>query len=1032
MRKHFLILMLMALLPMAGFAIDLDQSKFSIANHEYGTSTALALTATGYTVNTDYTCDLTKFYSNADLSDTPVSTALAELPVGMYYVKVVPAGSYSGGPEFAVSFRVYGAIITIDFAASQNKDYGQGDPAAFSYTLKRGSADFDNTGNVLGLTVGRVGGEDKGTYAFTFDWENKTNYTVQRPSSDLDVFTINTKTVSSPGFTLGTEALTYNATAQAPTITVKDGETVIPASQYTVTYAYCATQTGTYGSYGDAHTNAGWYKVKVTAKPDVNYNFTPISDQGPFQIKQAPLNVYVNDYHKTYDGTKDLPTDLSVAYSGLQGADASNAEPFGPNAFTFAYVTPLASDGNKWVTTTGYALRPTATSAAMATVTYKNYNVSTLNTGKLYVDRKVINIKPVDGLHKSFGDPTPTFASTDIDASEAISADRSNIQKGYTISRTSTEEAVKVYKDDLHLTLKSNPGATIQNILNQYTIKPGTADFEIVAAELYVYPKSVSKTYGQSYSLDDFEIIATNSNGVTVNLSNASDLSVRFKGLTENPTIPGVYVLEIVGTPAAEGYATANKMEGQFIINKANLTITPQAQVLHIGDKATALIKDKVAFTGRVGSDVIGYKLEFNTYATQETYVAGLIPNANISAVPTDVKYTRTECNTENSSITGFVAAGTEIADATGMTIANGYTKDYSNNDALVDDVNDIYLYNTNIGAAKNNPAYITTNDVKIPAQPEASDALDAEDKLQGATTTYAKGIKVSLVASTTAAPNVNDYYNITFNATAALNVVAATSLAFMTDDNDWNEIVKFDDKTAGSVTMLTRADQPLSKYDGKWKAEEWNTIILPFETSARLLSQAFGYAIVNVVDKDKTTTGNVQFKLQMKGTIDANTPIAIKTDADINAGDVINFGNINGKKIVKPATKKVSVEAGAGHTFVGVYETTKIDKTTPSYYFLLNGAWKYIKADSDLTFNIVPFNCYIDQSNTSAHELTFTFEEADGSTTAIKAVEASATESNNAAVKYTGWYTINGVKLDAAPTQKGMYIFNGKKYVVK
>ena len=30
------------------------------------------------------------------------------------------------------------------------------------------------------------------------------------------------------------------------------------------------------------------------------------------------------------------------------------------------------------------------------------------------------------------------------------------------------------------------------------------------------------------------------------------------------------------------------------------------------------------------------------------------------------------------------------------------------------------------------------------------------------------------------------------------------------------------------------------------------------------------------------------------------------------------------------------------------------------------------------------------------------------------------------------GWYTVDGMKLDAAPTQKGVYINNGKKVVVK
>ena len=53
--------------------------------------------------------------------------------------------------------------------------------------------------------------------------------------------------------------------------------------------------------------------------------------------------------------------------------------------------------------------------------------------------------------------------------------------------------------------------------------------------------------------------------------------------------------------------------------------------------------------------------------------------------------------------------------------------------------------------------------------------------------------------------------------------------------------------------------------------------------------------------------------------------------------------------------------------------------------------------------------------------------EEADGSVTAINAINAEGV-----AVKAEGWYTINGVKLNAAPTEKGVYINNGKKVVVK
>jgi hypothetical protein len=52
--------------------------------------------------------------------------------------------------------------------------------------------------------------------------------------------------------------------------------------------------------------------------------------------------------------------------------------------------------------------------------------------------------------------------------------------------------------------------------------------------------------------------------------------------------------------------------------------------------------------------------------------------------------------------------------------------------------------------------------------------------------------------------------------------------------------------------------------------------------------------------------------------------------------------------------------------------------------------------------------------------------EEADGTTTAINAVM------NEKGANAEGWYTIGGMKLQGAPTQKGIYINNGKKVVVK
>ena len=54
--------------------------------------------------------------------------------------------------------------------------------------------------------------------------------------------------------------------------------------------------------------------------------------------------------------------------------------------------------------------------------------------------------------------------------------------------------------------------------------------------------------------------------------------------------------------------------------------------------------------------------------------------------------------------------------------------------------------------------------------------------------------------------------------------------------------------------------------------------------------------------------------------------------------------------------------------------------------------------------------------------------EEADGSTTAIRSINADEINSKNA----EGIYNLNGVKLNSVPSQKGVYIQNGKKIVVK
>ena len=266
------------------------------------------------------------------------------------------------------------------------------------------------------------------------------------------------------------------------------------------------------------------------------------------------------------------------------------------------------------------------------------------------------------------------------------------------------------------------------------------------------------------------------------------------------------------------------------------------------------------------------------------------------------------------------------------------------------------------------------------------------------------------------------------------LTVNAAASLSMRSsyedeNDDEFTTIKALNDQTLPVTITVNRTQTLASGKTYTWKGEDWNAFILPFDITPKELSEIFGYAIVNVINPDKTTEGNIAFKLQMSGTIEANTPFMLKNYKAIDMDEEIDFGS---RKIVAPANAEVVVDASnaeLGYKFVGSYITKQLTKDNFNlYYYNGEGAWKHLGKTSTNTWNVAPFNAYVSMPATvGARELTFTFEEPNGSTTAIKSISEDAT---NKIVK--GWYNLNGVKMDGAPAQKGVYIKDGKKVVIK
>ena len=253
-----------------------------------------------------------------------------------------------------------------------------------------------------------------------------------------------------------------------------------------------------------------------------------------------------------------------------------------------------------------------------------------------------------------------------------------------------------------------------------------------------------------------------------------------------------------------------------------------------------------------------------------------------------------------------------------------------------------------------------------------------------------------------------SDNYTITVNnGTVSVSAGTYKTLA-RADGNDLTDVITDEDANVVNVTFDDRA------LTGK----TWNSFILPFDIEVADLSKAFGYAIVNVLNTTTSTGSEVHFSLYMDK-IEANTPFLMKTAKDLN----MNTVQINGVEIEKPASWTCTVGNEGNPQFVGVYEKTAIN----------NALWSFPNNSADganwvggaAGVNLKPLAAYLVKVTPSARIFVEDFENG---TTVIKELNAETGKDYDV----NGWYTLNGVKLQGVPTEKGIYINNGKKVVVK
>jgi hypothetical protein len=215
------------------------------------------------------------------------------------------------------------------------------------------------------------------------------------------------------------------------------------------------------------------------------------------------------------------------------------------------------------------------------------------------------------------------------------------------------------------------------------------------------------------------------------------------------------------------------------------------------------------------------------------------------------------------------------------------------------------------------------------------------------------------------------------------------------------------------------------------YKDGDWNTLCLPFDVSTTSGPLSGDGVVAMTLNKETSGLSGSTLTLNFTSatSIPAGTPFIIKWN-NTDDTDYSIFHNVT-----IDATNRDVTSTDGTVSFKGTYAPIVWETENKSILFL-GAENKLYYPLPDLTDAQNPkyphlnaFRAYfqIGDGTSAAPQLTAINLNFDGETTEITTTDfTDYTDSTDA------WYDMQGRKLDSKPTQKGLYIHNGKKIVIK
>ena len=1053
MRKHFLLLFLMAILPLVGWAAPLRSVEaLSPYYGEVPTIKVYGESTTPLTAGTDYifdgffsaqTCAESEKLTEAEVKAKPAGTTL--------YVKITGNIGYEGSLTGSFQIKKMPLVILGAFNEGKaSKAYGSADPAApiFAVTkvFKKTVTAFSDENNIketLGdiFSFTRETGEDAGDYALKAAIANNTlaaNYVVEsadiyttlpaeedvEETEDVDeTLGVQAKFVITPkAFTLGSaepvvaatititiddSKLQYNGTNQKPVITVHDialNKDLVLDTDYTVTYPQ---------TEGDNpqpnHKAAITHNITITGKG--NYAATGI----PQTFKIAPRPVFVKPvFKKIYDGTADLGT-LPAAAGNFITVETETPATTGANAGIYTYkfefqgiidaelstiVFTASALKNSTLTTTqkNVTTEPVALKFVLAenktindVFTLANYTFIAQD-GTLEITKRPIKVKAASSEVNYGEDESSKLVLADEGEEEDVDA---ALENAVVADFKALRYILKVTKATTAETTGANAG--------KYKLTP----VWLTDPEIDTKVNAITK---ETYNA------LTGANVASVSNDNKKDLKDALKALYKNYEMTQVF-----------GYLKYNKATLYLGLNQSKFTLSKVYDGKEISlDDQLAKLTDagNLSFSNFQGNDKATdtniLDLSELTMEVVENGAAANTYNLSLSGAKSDfynISYVNSvyKINPRKLDITTFDQT---MLSGQAYSLLNQKAYKITNTKAdegLVDDAEDVFKLIAVTREQVGGVYVYTDNEIT-----QENGGLDADGLLEANNF----GIKV---ADCGADDSKFANYTITVTPgqlTVLLNDGTGLANIMLADDKDVKDQLA---DVAGADTEenenANRANILFSTRD--LKEGVWYTLVLPFDITVADFSKTVGYAIVDKFD-EAASDGKVHFNLYM-GNIPANTPFMFKLDGQKNNLNQVMF--LNKVIVYDPEADNIDedgnpfIKDGGDNTLVGFYGKKADNKLNAGEYYLnASGAWTPA-VNNNVTLG--SGRAKLVMGTGSAREILV--EEADGSTTAISCIAA-----DGMAVEADGWYTIGGVKLESAPVEKGVYIRNGKKMVIK